>query len=51
LEDGPTVLNIGLRSFAETLDTAGVSTVQYDWSPVAGGDSRLAGLLRALDNA
>ena len=51
LEDGPTVLNIGLRSFAETLATAGVATVQYDWAPVAGGDSRLAGLLRALDNA
>ena len=51
LANGPAVLNIGLRSFAETLDAAGVPVVQYDWSPVAGGDSRLAGLLRALDNA
>jgi FdrA protein len=51
LENGPTVLNIGLRSFAQTLDAAGVSTVQYDWAPVAGGDPRLIGLLRALDNA
>jgi FdrA protein len=51
LENGPAVLNIGLRAFAETLDAAGVPVVQYDWSPVAGGDPRLAGLLRALDNA
>jgi len=51
LEEGPAVLNIGLRSFAETLNAAGVSTVQYDWSPAAGGDSRLISLLHALDNA
>jgi len=51
LENGPTVLNIGLRSFAETLHAAGVRTVQYDWSPVAGGDPRLASLLQTLDKA
>jgi FdrA protein len=51
LEDGPKVINIGLRSFAETLDAVGVSTVQYDWSPRAGGNPRLVRLLRALDNA
>ena len=50
LENGPTVINIGLRTFAETLRALGVSTVQYDWSPAAGGDPRLAGLLRALDH-
>lgn len=51
INDGPTVLNIGLRSFAETLTTVGVTTVQYDWAPVAGGNRRLISLLRALDNA
>ncbi|OIQ88375.1 succinyl-CoA ligase [ADP-forming] subunit alpha [mine drainage metagenome] len=51
LTDGPSVVNIGLRSFAETLSAAGVSTVQYDWSPAAGGDPRLVALLQALDNA
>lgn len=51
LVDGPTVVNVGLRSFAETLDAAGTTTVQYDWSPAAGGDRRLAALIRALDNA
>jgi FdrA protein len=51
IENGPTVINIGLRSFAETLGSLGVSTVQYDWSPPAGGNSRLVGLLRALENA
>jgi len=51
LESGPTVINIGLRTFAETLDALGVNTVQYDWSPSAGGDPRLVGLLQALDTA
>ena len=51
LEDGPKVINIGLRSFAETLNAVGVSTVQYDWSPRAGGNPRLVGLIQALDNA
>ncbi|CAN5295303.1 hypothetical protein BH11ACT1_BH11ACT1_02860 [soil metagenome] len=51
LADGPTVVNIGLRSFAETLGGDGVPTVQYDWAPTAGGDPRLAALVRALENA
>lgn len=50
INDGPAVLNIGLRSFAETLTTVGVTTVQYDWAPIAGGDRRLISFLRALDN-
>ena len=33
------------------LGSLGVSTAQYDWSPPAAGDPRLAGLVRALDNA
>jgi hypothetical protein len=41
---------MGLRSFAETLRDVGVDTVQYDWSPAAGGNSRLAGLLRGLNH-
>jgi FdrA protein len=51
LESGPTVINIGLRSFAETLHAAGVTTVQYNWAPAAGGNARLARLLRALHDA
>jgi FdrA protein len=50
LENGPTVINIGVRAFAETLSSLGVNTAQYDWSPPAAGDPRLAGLVRALDN-
>jgi FdrA protein len=50
LENGPTVINIGLRAFAETLSTLGVSTAQYDWTPQAADDPRLAGLIQALDN-
>jgi FdrA protein len=51
LAEGPSVVNIGLRSFAETLGAVGVPTIQYDWSPAAGGNPRLVALLRALDNA
>lgn len=51
LAEGPSVVNIGLRSFAETLGAVGVPTIQYDWSPAAGGNPRLVALLHALDNA
>ncbi|HEU0256316.1 MAG TPA: acyl-CoA synthetase FdrA [Microbacteriaceae bacterium] len=46
----PAVVNVGVRSFAQTLHDAEVSTVQYDWTPVAGGDAELASLLDALQN-
>jgi hypothetical protein len=42
------VINVGLEGFAETLEGLGVSVVQVDWRPPAGGDPRLAGLLAKL---
>ena len=43
------MVNIGLRGFAETLHDRGARVVQYDWSPVAGGDSKLQSLIDALN--
>ena len=42
------VVNLGLESFARELEAAGVSVIQVDWSPPAGGDPRLAELLSKL---
>lgn len=49
LLDGPVaVVNIGLESFAATLDGLGVGAVQVDWAPPAGGDRRLIDILDRL---
>lgn len=48
LADPPRIINIGLREFAETLLDLGAQVVQYDWSPVAGGDRKLQALIDAL---
>ncbi|WP_454843131.1 acyl-CoA synthetase FdrA [Rahnella aceris] len=42
------VINAGLRSFALDLQSASVPVVHYPWSPVAGGNLRLASLLKQL---
>lgn len=51
LSEPPVVLNVGVRSFAETLVSAGASILQYDWAPAAGGDRHLVRLLHALENS
>lgn len=40
-------VNLGLSSFSETLRSVGVSAIDLDWRPPAGGDD---GLIRILDN-
>ena len=40
--------NIGLRSFALELQSASKPVVHYQWSPVAGGNKKLARLLERL---
>ena len=50
LRSPPAVINVGLEGFAEDLAAEGVPVVQVDWSPPAGGDERLGGLLAALDS-
>jgi FdrA protein len=49
LSEPPRIVNIGLREFAETLDDLGAQVVQYDWSPVAGGDRKLQSIIDALN--
>lgn len=48
LSQRPRIINVGLREFADALIEHDASVVQYDWSPVAGGDKRLQRLLDAL---
>jgi FdrA protein len=45
---GPRVVNVGLEMFAANLAARGARVVHVEWSPPAGGDSRLAGLLDKL---
>ena len=42
------VINIGLKKFAEGLETQQVEVVQVDWVPPAGGDKEMMGLLDQL---
>ena len=42
------VVNVGLESFAQELETLAVAVVHVDWSPPAGGDVELANLLSKL---
>jgi FdrA protein len=45
---GPRVVNVGLEMFATNLAARGTRVVHVQWSPPAGGDARLAGLLDKL---
>ena len=44
----PRVVNVGLEMFAANLAARGAPVVHVEWSPPAGGDARLAGLLDKL---
>jgi FdrA protein len=44
----PRVINVGLELFAETLASQGAEIVHVRWSPPAGGNAELAGLLAKL---
>ncbi|CAI1175766.1 membrane protein FdrA [Serratia proteamaculans] len=48
LLSGVAVINAGLRSFADDLQTSEIAVVHYQWAPVAGGNQRLANLLKKL---
>ncbi len=48
LQGRPVFVNVGVRAFGESLQAAGFEVVQVDWTPPAGGDSRLAALLEDL---
>jgi hypothetical protein len=44
----PRVVNVGLELFATDLKAVGAQVVHVQWSPPAGGNARLAGLLDKL---
>jgi FdrA protein len=48
LQDGPVVINLGVREFAESLQDQEVDVVHVDWKPPAGGDTEMAELLEKL---
>jgi FdrA protein len=48
LATGPRVVNVGLEMFAANLAGRGAHVIHVEWSPPAGGDARLAGLLDKL---
>lgn len=48
LEENLHVINIGLERFAWELDQQGVEVIHVDWSPPAGGNSKIADLLSKL---
>jgi FdrA protein len=41
-------INVGLASFAESLQAQGAAVVQVDWKPPAGGNERLMAILERL---
>jgi len=43
------VINLGLESFAETLEGLGVPVLHVEWTPPAGGDPERARLLALLE--
>ena len=47
----PRVVNVGLKLFATDLKAVGAQVVHVQWSPPAGGNARLAGLLEKLRKA
>lgn len=43
------VINAGLRNFAENLQSANIPVVHYQWAPIAGGNTKLANILKKLN--
>lgn len=49
LNSVPRVINVGVESFTESIQTYGGRTVQYDWKPIAGGNRKLIRILNELN--
>ncbi|MCM3711406.1 acyl-CoA synthetase FdrA [Sporosarcina luteola] len=48
MNEKPSVVNVGLKSFTNSVTANGGRVVQYDWRPVAGGNPRLRKILSLL---
>jgi FdrA protein len=46
----PSVINVGLESFYDSLTARDVQAVQVEWRPSAGGNEKLAGILARMKN-
>lgn len=44
----PSVINVGLKSFTDSITAYGGSVVQFDWRPVAGGNEKMRKILSLL---
>lgn len=44
----PSVINVGLKSFTNSITAFGGRVVQFDWRPVAGGNARMRKILSLL---
>lgn len=51
LQEGPRVLNVGVRQFADTLSAVGAPHLHIDWQPPAGGDPQLTAMLARLESS
>jgi FdrA protein len=48
LQNGPVIVNIGVREFAESAQAQEAEVVHVDWTPPAGGDKDMEDLLDKL---
>ncbi|MGP4105888.1 acyl-CoA synthetase FdrA [Virgibacillus sp. L01] len=44
----PSIINVGLKSFTDAIVSNNVPVVQYDWRPIAGGNPRMRKILSLL---
>lgn len=51
LETPLAAVNIGVETFYDALSSQGVAAVQVEWRPPAGGDERLASILRRMKSS
>ncbi|WP_156645236.1 acyl-CoA synthetase FdrA [Lentibacillus sp. JNUCC-1] len=48
VNDRPSVINVGLKSFTDALVNNNAQVVQYDWRPIAGGNEKMRKILSLL---
>jgi FdrA protein len=49
VNERPSIINVGLKSFTDALVANGASVVQYDWRPIAGGNEKMRKILSLLN--
>lgn len=48
INNKPSVINVGIKSFTDAIIEHGGRVVQYDWRPIAGGNEKMRKILRLL---